>query len=144
MSRALSRLSRADSLQLLATVPFGRLVFTLRALPAVRLMNFVLVGDLIVIRTAANSAVAQRAAGSVVAFQADQADVVTSVGWSVTVTGRAERVTSSGEISRYESLGLLPWPQLGSEVFLTIRAEAVDGQRVGDHSVQAIPAPPVA
>ena len=32
----------AESLRLLATVPVGRLIFTVNALPAVRLMNFVL------------------------------------------------------------------------------------------------------
>ena len=37
-----ARLGRAESLRLLATVPVGRLIFTINALPAVRLMNFVL------------------------------------------------------------------------------------------------------
>lgn len=142
--RELSRLSRAECLRLLATVQTGRIVFTIRALPAVRVMNFVLMGDLIIIRTAADSAVAQRAAGSVVAFEADHTDALTSSGWSVTVTGRAELVTDPHEIAGYQSLPLVRWPQLGPEVFLRVRLEAIEGQQVANHAVVAAPAPPVA
>jgi len=46
-----ARLGRAESLRLLATVPVGRLIFTIGALPAVRLMNFVLTDGLILMRT---------------------------------------------------------------------------------------------
>jgi len=38
------RLDRAESMWLLASARVGRLIFTLNALPAVRLMNFALAG----------------------------------------------------------------------------------------------------
>jgi hypothetical protein len=41
-------------------VPVGRLIFTVNALPTVRLMNFALVDGLIVIRTADDSTVARK------------------------------------------------------------------------------------
>ena len=50
-----ARLDHAESLRLLATVPVGRLIFTVNALPAVRLMNFVMADGLILMRTAADS-----------------------------------------------------------------------------------------
>jgi Pyridoxamine 5'-phosphate oxidase len=53
-----TRLDRAESLRLLATVPVGRLIFTANALPTVRPMNFALVDELIVLRTAVGTAVA--------------------------------------------------------------------------------------
>jgi hypothetical protein len=48
-----ARLDRAESLRLLATVPVGRLIFSVNALPAVRLMNSAVADGLIVMRTAA-------------------------------------------------------------------------------------------
>jgi hypothetical protein len=55
-----TRLDRGESLRLLATVPVGRLIFTVNALPAVRPMNFALVDGLVVLRTAAGSTVPAR------------------------------------------------------------------------------------
>ena len=48
-----TRLARAESFRLLAGVPVGRLIYTINALPAVRPVNFALVDELIVLRTAA-------------------------------------------------------------------------------------------
>jgi hypothetical protein len=74
------RLERADSIRLLAGAHVGRLIFTVNALPAVRLMNFALVDGLIVLRTAADTTVARRLDDAVVAFEADDLDVATSSG----------------------------------------------------------------
>ena len=62
-----TRLGRGESLRLLATVPVGRLIFTVNALPAVRPMNFAVVDGLIVLRTAADSMTARRVDGAIVA-----------------------------------------------------------------------------
>ena len=53
-------LAGPESLQLLATIPVGRLIFTAKAMPAVQLMNLVLADGLIVMRTAANPTIAAR------------------------------------------------------------------------------------
>src|SRR5215471_3780666 len=93
------RLDRAECLRLLATVPVGRLIFTVNALPVVRPMNFLLDDEQVVVRTAA---------GSIVAFEADQLDPATASGWSVTVTGPAQLITDPAAISRFSSLPLVP------------------------------------
>ena len=49
--RLLTELTRGQSLRLLAGVRFGRIVFTHRALPAIRPVNHLLDGEDIVIRT---------------------------------------------------------------------------------------------
>ena len=87
------RLGRAESIRLLATAQVGRLIFTINALPAVRLMNFALADGLIVLRTAADTTVARKVNDAIVAFEVDDLDTATSSGWSVVVTGRATRVT---------------------------------------------------
>ena len=72
-------LSREECLSLLVTAPFGRLVLTQGALPAVLPVNFLLDAVGIVIRTSAGSSTAL-ADGSVVAFQADSIDPVLRAG----------------------------------------------------------------
>ena len=102
----LTRLDRSESLRLLASVPVGRLIFTVNALPAVRPMNFALADGLIVIRTAASTTVAHRIHGTIVAFEADELDPATSSGWSVTVTGRGALITDPEAIARYRAVPL--------------------------------------
>ena len=74
------RLDRADSMSLLSSVRVGRLIFTVNALPAVRLMNFAVADGLIVLRTAAGSTVDRKVHDTIVAFEADDLDAVTSPG----------------------------------------------------------------
>src|SRR5258708_6145732 len=81
-----TRLDRRESLRLLATVPVGRLIFTVNALPAVRPMNFALVDELILVRTAADSTVARKVDDMIVAFEADELDTPACPRWSLTVT----------------------------------------------------------
>jgi nitroimidazol reductase NimA-like FMN-containing flavoprotein (pyridoxamine 5'-phosphate oxidase superfamily) len=128
--RKLVVLDRSECLRLLATVPVGRLIFTAGALPAVKMMNFVLTGDMIVLRTAPGTAAARKAAGSVVAFEADMVVAATSSGWSVTVTGWAAVVTDVDAIAVCSSLPLVPWAPGARDLFVTIRTDVVLGQRV--------------
>ncbi len=117
-------------MRLLATMPVGRLIFTVNALPAVRLMNFAVVGDLIVVRTAADTTVARRVHDVIVAFEADDLDAATSSGWSVVVTGRAARVTDPDAVARYRTVPLVPWAPGERDQYLTITTEVVEGRRV--------------
>lgn len=105
------RLDADEAIQLLAGVEFGRIVFTVNALPAIRPVNHLLDKRRIIIRTrliTAISSVARNTDGVVVAYEADSIDPATRSGWSVVVTGRARTVTDPDEVSRYEQL-LHPW-----------------------------------
>lgn len=125
-----TRLGRAESLRLLEGVPVGRLILTEDALPTVRLMNFLLAGGLIVMRTAAGSAVARKVDGTIVAFEADEVDAATCSGWSVTVTGRATVVTDPKLTARYQALPLVPWAPGARDQFVTITTDLAEGRRV--------------
>ena len=125
-----TRLDRGESLRLLATVPVGRLIFTVNALPAVRPMNFAVVDGLTVLRTAADSMTARHVDGAIVAFEADELDAATCSGWSVTVTGRAGLVTDLGSIERYRRVALVPWAPGVRDQFMTITTELAEGRRV--------------
>ncbi|WP_431955855.1 pyridoxamine 5'-phosphate oxidase family protein [Nocardia lijiangensis] len=104
-------LAREQALALLAQAPFGRVVYTRDALPAIRPVNHLLDDGLIIVRTrlaSQFSAAVQSRSGVVVAYEADDIDIDRRTGWSVVVTGIARPVTDLARIARYEQL-LRPW-----------------------------------
>jgi hypothetical protein len=127
----LTRVDRDESMRLLASVPVGRLIFTVNALPVVRPMNFAVIDGLIVVRTAADTTVARKVHDMIVAFEADELDVATSSGWSVTVIGRAALVTDASTLGRYQAVPLVPWAPGVRDQYVTISTEIVEGRRVG-------------
>ncbi|WP_395297644.1 pyridoxamine 5'-phosphate oxidase family protein [Kitasatospora hibisci] len=125
-------LERAEALKLLAGVPFGRIVFTSRALPAVRPVNHLLLDDTVVIRThdgAALSGAVGAEEGVVVAYEADAIDPVTRLGWSVVVTGYARPVTDPDQLARYREV-LHPWVAASMDHTVAIRPDLVAGFRL--------------
>ena len=126
-SRRLERLDTATALDLLASVRFGRVVFTQNALPAVRPVNHLLDDGQVVIRTRLSAAVT-RAAGEVVAFEADDLDPVRRLGWSVVVTGTARIVAATDRAARLEE-ALRPWVDQPLDTVIAIDTELVTGYR---------------
>jgi nitroimidazol reductase NimA-like FMN-containing flavoprotein (pyridoxamine 5'-phosphate oxidase superfamily) len=124
-------LSRPECLALLPTVPFGRLVFTEGALPAVIPVNFLLDSAGLVIRTAPGGSVARVPDGAVVALQADDVDTEKRSGWSVTVVGQARSVRDPLELARLEALPLLPWVAGDRSAFVVVEVGIVTGRRIG-------------
>ncbi|WP_283137141.1 pyridoxamine 5'-phosphate oxidase family protein [Rhizohabitans arisaemae] len=129
-SAGLEILTREDCLDLLASVPIGRIVFTDRALPAVQPVNFRMDRESIVIRAAAGSKLAAAAAGSVVAFEADDLNVDLESGWSVTAVGYARCVHDPGEIARLSLLPLRPWAPGKRDDFVVITPTQLSGRRI--------------
>ena len=127
-------LSRPECLALLPTVPFGRLVFTEGALPAVIPVNFLLDSAGLVVRTAPGSSVARIATGTVVALQADDVDTAQRCGWSVTVVGQARTVRDPVELARLEALPLSPWVAGDRNAYVVVEVGIVTGRRIGGAS----------
>jgi hypothetical protein len=131
--RVLEELTAAESLRLLASVPMGRVVFTDRALPAIRPVNHVLDAGEVIIRsslgTGLTSAVDTSLDDVVVAYEADAIDPVDRVGWSVVVVGVARLETDPERIRRYERL-LQPWVNRTMDRVIRIRPQIVTGYRL--------------
>ncbi len=130
--RRLEELTVTESLGLLGSVPVGRVVFTHRALPAIRPVNHLVAADRIIFRANLGTAIATEAGdehGTVVAFEADQIDADNRAGWSVVVVGRACRVTCGAEIDRYKQ-ALRPWAPGPMDDIIAIRADLVTGVRL--------------
>ncbi|HEY8473757.1 MAG TPA: pyridoxamine 5'-phosphate oxidase family protein [Natronosporangium sp.] len=125
--REMRELSREESLRLLGSVAFGRVVFTDRALPAIRPVNHLVDGDRVIIRShtgAALLAAAER--GVVVAYEADMIDPEQRVGWTVVVTGVARPVRDPARIADYQHR-LQPWVDRPMDQVIAISADLVTG-----------------
>ena len=126
-------LDRAEAMRLMASVGYGRVVFTQGALPAIRTVNHLVDGGRVIVRTrvTAKLSTAMRSSPTshvVVAYQADDLDPQRQAGWSVVVTGLARTVTDRDEIARYEQL-LHPWVNQADTV-VAIEPQMVTGIRI--------------
>jgi hypothetical protein len=141
-------LSVTEALRLLGSVPMGRVIFTSRALPAVRPVRHVLSARQVVIAADPDMVLGQanqphpahptQQAGVIIANEADQLDTAGRSGWSVVVIGHARLITDPGEARRCRSL----LPELtGSEALIAISTEVVSGLRLVAVPDQPEPAP---
>jgi hypothetical protein len=123
----LSTLDAEECMARLASVPFGRVVFTHRALPAIRPVNHLIDDGNVIIRTNLGTAAESAAGrGAVLAYEADAIDATTRTGWSVVVTGVAQVVTEPRHLARYEDL-LQPWVDGERNCVIRIPADLVTG-----------------
>jgi nitroimidazol reductase NimA-like FMN-containing flavoprotein (pyridoxamine 5'-phosphate oxidase superfamily) len=128
---ALRQLTSDDCLRLLATVPFGRIIYTRQALPAVELVNFALEGGDIIIRTDRSGKLAAATRGAIVAFEADVVDADQRSGWSVTAIGPARAVADAADIARLQRIGLDSWAPGVREHFIRITPQLLNGRWLG-------------
>jgi nitroimidazol reductase NimA-like FMN-containing flavoprotein (pyridoxamine 5'-phosphate oxidase superfamily) len=128
---ALRQLTSDGCLRLLATVPFGRIIYTRQALPAVELVNFALEGGDIIIRTDRSGKLAAATRGAIVAFEADVVDADQRSGWSVTAIGPARAVADAADIARLQLIGLDSWAPGVREHFIRITPQLLNGRWLG-------------
>jgi hypothetical protein len=121
----LAELPRPEALRLLGGASFGRIVYTVRALPAIVPVRHLVENGMVVVR----SHVGVDCAGSVVAFQADGGDPGQGPCWTVTVTGVARRVVDAEETARYEEL-ITPLVDMPNTEVFRIFPEILTGHRL--------------
>jgi len=130
-------LTAAQALRLLAGVQFGRVVFTSRAMPAIRAVRHVMTdaaiviaaGPELVLGTPSGRAEPESGASTIVAYEADQLDPTGCSGWSVVVIGRARLITEPSEVRRYRRM--LP-AGAGADQLVAISTDLVTGFRLRD------------
>jgi len=104
-------LSRDECLRFVERAPYGRIIYTSGALPAVCPVGFRLDGDVLVFDVDRTSPLAEAFRDAVLAFQIDHVDLDRGDAWSVTMTGRARELAApSGQPvgSGFLRLGLTP------------------------------------
>ncbi|MER5958552.1 pyridoxamine 5'-phosphate oxidase family protein [Streptomyces longhuiensis] len=140
--RRVRNLDRDEALRLLATVSMGRLVFTQRALPAVRPVTHLVEGEDIVVRLDEGSALSlvtdPGTPGVVVAYEADVIDPESHLGWSVVVTGFAYLVADAEE-GHGSAERLRPWAGRSTHSAVRIQPDVVNGFRLEAEPPEAAP-----
>lgn len=125
-------LDRAESMRLIARAPYGRVIFTRDALPAIRPVCHLVEDDQIIVRTSISSRLTESVrpeTSVVVAYEADDIDPITYTGWAVVVTGLAQAITDPHRIARYERL-LRPWMDRTQDSMIAIEPTMVNGIRL--------------
>jgi nitroimidazol reductase NimA-like FMN-containing flavoprotein (pyridoxamine 5'-phosphate oxidase superfamily) len=116
-------------LELLASVPVGRIGFFADGELVILPVNHLVDGQHVVFRTAAGSKLSAAENGGPVVFEADSYDDLDRSGWSVVVNGLAE-VIDDAETGRLSGLGLHPWSTAVEHPFwIRIRPTSVSGRR---------------
>ncbi|MFF4585405.1 pyridoxamine 5'-phosphate oxidase family protein [Streptomyces sp. NPDC001388] len=116
---------------LLSTHGVGRVaVSAADGRPAVVPVNYEVVDDAIVFRTAPDST-PSAAVGTEVAFEVDHLDEASSQGWSVLAVGPASAVTEPDAVRRLtEGAHTTPWAGGAREMWVSIRPAHLTGRRI--------------
>jgi nitroimidazol reductase NimA-like FMN-containing flavoprotein (pyridoxamine 5'-phosphate oxidase superfamily) len=130
---SLQELSRARCFDLLATLAVGRVGVSVRALPAILPVAYVVVGERVVLRSVPGAKLDAAVHRSVVAFETDRYDPAGAWGWSVLVQGVASEISSATGLAEARSLLPDDWPFLTEEVvrLISIEATFVSGRAFG-------------
>ena len=117
-------------LELLASVPVGRIGFFADGELVILPVNHLVDGQDVVFRTATGSKLSAVEDGGPVVFEADSYDDLDRSGWSVVVNGSAEVIGDDAETDRLSSRGLHPWSTAAEHPFwIRIRPVSVSGRR---------------
>jgi len=126
-NRDVRLLSRAESLELLATGVIGRVALGSDSAPAVLPVSYVLDDDGIVFRSGPGAKLEAAQDGAVVAFEVDDFNTELRIGWSVLVTGVAKRLTTA----QVKALGIETWLDPGEDGgCVRIDTTVVSGRRI--------------
>lgn len=121
----LSELSPQECRDRLSTRGVGRVAVSTQEGPLVLPVNYVVVGDGIVYRTAPGSPLAA-APGERVAFETDRIDDALSTGWSVLVTGTARHIPAP-DVGQPPPE---PWAGGVRDLYVRIEPERLTGRRI--------------
>jgi uncharacterized protein len=127
----LETLDESECLALLGLAAVGRLALSVRALPVVLPVNFALVDDGILIRTAGGTKFDAACDRAVVAFEIDGFDAMSHTGWSVLVQGEARLLEGPAELADARRTGLTAWANPMAEDYVKIGLDLVTGRRLG-------------
>ena len=103
---------------------------SVRALPMVLPVNFVLFEGAILVRTIPGTKLDAATAGAVVAFEVDSYAPDGAIGWSVVIQGEASEITDPEELARARATSLDSWALDGSaDRYIRIEISTVSGRR---------------
>ena len=128
--RVVSKLMPAECRRLIAPGGVGRIAFGSLSGPVVVPVNFAVLADTIVVRTAEGTVIDGHA-DEQMALEVDHIDEALCQGWSVLVRGSAHRVRHPAELHRLQEDAVIwPWPGGEREVYVRILPSEITGRRI--------------
>jgi uncharacterized protein len=126
-------LSPSRCRELLSSADVGRVALCADAGPLIWPVNYSVVEDAIVFRTAPYSVLGTRAWNSRLAFEVDRLDFERRQGWSVVATGAGEMVDDPDELATIRAFrDPLPWVGGTARVlYVRLRWDELTGREVG-------------
>jgi len=125
-------MSPAQCRERIARGGVGRIVWCARGEPQIQPVNYAVVDDDIVFRTAPYTGLGMRVAGQRVAFEVDEIDHDAQSGWSVVVQAEARAVHDPDEIRRLRRSGPQPWAEGQRNLVIRLRPQRMTGRVVGE------------
>ena len=124
-------------LELLAGEQVGRLAVSIRDLPDIFPVNYIVDRGTVVFRTAEGTKLAAAVLGRGVAFEVDGVDGDAGEAWSVVIKGRAIELQRMEEIFEAADLPLYPWHAAPKHRYVRVEPIEISGRRfrVTDESV---------
>lgn len=121
-----------DCERLLRAGVFGRIGIGRQTGPEILPVNYVVVGDAVLVRTSEGSLLDRAAHGAALVFEVDHVNYARWHGWSVVARGRGERVTVD-ELAEDERRAARPpaWVTRDDEVWIRLRWVTLTGRRIG-------------
>jgi nitroimidazol reductase NimA-like FMN-containing flavoprotein (pyridoxamine 5'-phosphate oxidase superfamily) len=128
--RFISKLMPAECRRLIAPGGVGRIAFGTPSGPVVLPVNFAVLDDTIVVRTAEGTVIDGHA-DEQAALEVDHIDEALCQGWSVLARGPAHRVAHPAELRHLqEDAAVWPWPGGEREVYVRIVPREISGRRI--------------
>jgi nitroimidazol reductase NimA-like FMN-containing flavoprotein (pyridoxamine 5'-phosphate oxidase superfamily) len=130
VDHGLQLLTDDESRELLHQSDVGRVGVTMGAIPAIFPVNYAVIDDAIVFRTAPGSKLSAATSGAVVAFEVDDYDRRDRTGWSVLVVGRSEVVHDLDTTFKVLDSGLQPFAGGLRSAIVRIDMEMISGRAI--------------
>jgi len=123
-------LAEQECLDLLSSVPLGRLVFTRGGLPVIRLVNFVVDDRTLLFATADGDKYRAAERGDVVAFEVDDVDLERHLGWTVTAAGHLSVIDPDEAALILAAVPVRPWAPNRDRHLIRLAIEVLEGRRL--------------
>ena len=130
VDHGLELLDETDCWTLLRAGDVGRVGLTIGAMPAIFPVNYAIVEDTIIFRTAPGAKLSAAADATVVAFEVDDWERADRAGWSVLAVGPSRVVHDLDVTFKVLAAGLEPFADGGRAAIVQIRPEFVSGRRI--------------
>ena len=132
MATTLYELSQRECEDLLRAGTTARVAFVAPDGPHIVPLNYTVVGDDIVVRTARSSLFGTHGPGSIVALEIDGLDTAREQGWSVVVRGRAATIDDARTLAALRTADRpRPWVAGRRATYIRVRWDEVSGRRIG-------------